>query len=132
LRKDVSPSNNRMAIFGSLTRGKREEEIWVIRFGKIKRGIYTLNWRRKRPVCRDFCRREKSCIRVLLEGNLSPELLTKVLEYLGVDNTLVDEMLAQSLDHFHLLFRSESSNGGLDDTANRGLVDGDETTHSQF
>jgi hypothetical protein len=72
------------------------------------------------------------CIRTLLEDNLSPELLTKILEHLRVNNALVDEMLAQSLDNLHLLFRGEASNSGLDDATNRGLVDGDETRHSQF
>jgi hypothetical protein len=50
--------------------------------------------------------------------NLSPELLAKILEHLGVNDTLVDEMLAQSLDDLHLLFRGKASNGGLDDAAN--------------
>lgn len=59
--------------------------------------------------------------------NLSPELLTKVFEHPGVDDALVDEMLAQTFDDFHLLFRGKASNGGLDDTANGGLVYGDET-----
>lgn len=59
--------------------------------------------------------------------NLSPELLTKVFEHPGVDDALVDEMLAQTFDDFHLLFRGKASNGGFDDTANGGLVYGDET-----
>jgi hypothetical protein len=59
--------------------------------------------------------------------NLSPKLLAKILEHFGVDNALVDEMLAQSLDDLHLLFRGKTSNGGLDDATNGGLVDGDET-----
>jgi hypothetical protein len=71
-------------------------------------------------------------MRTLPEGDLSPELLTKIFQHLGVDNALIDEMLAQSLDNLHLLFRCEASNGGLDNTANRGLVDGDETRQSQF
>lgn len=71
-------------------------------------------------------------MRALLADNLSPELLTKIFEHLRVDNSLVDEMLAQSLDDFHLLFRGKTSNGGLDDATNRGLVDGDETRRSQF
>lgn len=57
----------------------------------------------------------------------SSELLTKVFEYLGIDDALVDKMLAQALDNLHLLLWGESGDGGLDDTADRGLVDGDET-----
>ena len=41
-------------------------------------------------------------------------------------------MLAQSLDNLHLLIRGETGDGGLDNTTNRGLVDGDETKRSQL
>jgi hypothetical protein len=66
------------------------------------------------------------------KGNLSPELLAKILEHLRVDDALVDKMLAQSLDDFHLLFRGEAGDGGFDDAANGGLVDGDETRTVSF
>jgi hypothetical protein len=67
-----------------------------------------------------------------LKVNLSPELLAKILEHLGVDDALVDEMLTQSLDDLHLLLRGKTSDGGLNDAANGGLVDGDETRQCQF
>jgi len=51
--------------------------------------------------------------------------------YPWVDNTLVDEMLAQSLDHLDLLFSRQTGDCRLDDAADRGLVDGNKAAADQ-
>ena len=51
--------------------------------------------------------------------------------YPWVNNTLVDEMLAQSLDHFDLLFSRQTGDCRLDDAADRGFVDGNEAAADQ-
>ena len=39
---------------------------------------------------------------------------------------MVDEVLAQNLDHLHLFLVGEAGHGSFDDAANRGVVDRDE------
>lgn len=52
-----------------------------------------------------------------LRLNLASELLAKIFKYFVTDDTLIDKVLAQSLDHFHLLFRGKTGDGCFDDTA---------------
>jgi len=43
-------------------------------------------------------------------------------------DALIDQVFTETLDDFHLLFRRQTSDGQLDDSADRSLIDRDEAT----
>lgn len=62
-----------------------------------------------------------------LPGSTPTKLFSQILQHPHIDDPLVNKMLAQPSHNLHLLFRGQTGNGGLDNTAHRSLVNGNET-----